>query len=591
MEIGDYSNTPLVESPAQSWWERLTIADGLFVLVVILGSVLRFVDLGRIPLSAAEAELALAVWRFWQPGNAEIALSSPAYFTLTSLLTQIFGFSDGVMRLVPALFGLAVVCLPWLLRRQLGDAGALVVCGFLAISPLNVILSRTVGGEAIALFAVFLLAVAVMRYADTPALSGGKVAAPHWLYLAAAAMALGFTSAPLFYSGLVTLVIVWVVIRLLKLSLFPEREPLDRRTWRNTLLVGGGVFVAFSSKLLWVTAGFGGSAQILGTWVAQIGGDDSGRILADPFLALARYEPALVILGVVAVLWALWRASVSGLALVYWLLAALILMLFQPGIMSNAALVTLPGYLLVGLLAGLILSERPMTGLTWIVAGGVFLFCMLMLVNLGRFVRVVIFDPNEIQYLAMMIIGLALLAVLLYLVLTLDVTAVTQGLLLGLIAFLVIITWGTGWWLGHLAANDPRERWVQSATDSDIRLLVTTLQSLSSQLSGSDTDLDVASSVDTTVLRWYLRSFRNARIGQTLPAGGADVLITSAQAEPALANNYSGADFGLSLYKNPPEQQVINVRTFTDTLRWWFFHDSPAQPANERVIVWVKAQE
>ncbi|HRQ41156.1 MAG TPA: glycosyltransferase family 39 protein [Chloroflexota bacterium] len=584
MEIGDFSGTSVNEPAAQSWWERLTVADGLFVLIVLAGGVMRFVNLGRIPLAESEAELALAVWRFWQPGSsADIIPGSPAYFTLTALLTQLFGFSDTVMRLIPALFGLALVGQPWLLRRRLGDAGALVACVFLAISPLNVILSRTAGGDAIALFAVLLLAAALVRFGDTGAGS--------WLYAAAAAIGLGLASAPLFYSGLVTLLVVWVVIRLLKLPLFPEREPIATHIKRNALLVGGGVFVALSSFMLWHPAGFGSSAQILGTWLAQFGGVGNGRSLAEPFLALARYEPALVVLGTVAVIWALWRTSVPGLALVYWLLAMLLLLLVQPGVMSNAALVTLPGYLLVGLLANLVLTERPVTWLAWGVAGGVFLFFMLMLVNLGRFVRVVVFNPNEMQYLAMMIVGLMLLAMLLYLVLTLDVTAVTQGLLLGVMTFLVIITWGTGWWLGHLAANDPRERWVHTATDDDMRLLLDTLHTLSLQRTGSATGLDLASSVDTAVMRWYLRDFRNARLGQTLPVGGADVLITPAQAQLALADSYSGADFDLTLRRNPSEQQGINARTITDTLRWWFFHDSPARPANERVIVWVKAQE
>jgi hypothetical protein len=128
-------------------------------------------------------------------------------------------------------------------------------------------------------------------------------------------------------------------------------------------------------------------------------------------------------------------------------------------------------------------------------------------------------------------------------------------------------------------------------TDNDVLLLTKTLQELSLQRVGSDTELDVASSVDTAVLRWYLRDFRNAQIGQTLPAGAADVLITPAEAEPALEAGYSGHDFGLTLRQLPPNQQPVTARTVTDTLRWWFFHDSPEQPANERVIVWVRANE
>jgi predicted membrane-bound mannosyltransferase len=98
-------NTPETEiaPQADNRLEQLTIADGIFALILLVAGLFRLVDLGKIPLSGSEAELALSVWRFWQPGSELLTVSSPAYFTLTSLLTQIFGFSDSTMRLVPAL--------------------------------------------------------------------------------------------------------------------------------------------------------------------------------------------------------------------------------------------------------------------------------------------------------------------------------------------------------------------------------------------------------------------------------------------------------------------------------------------------------
>jgi hypothetical protein len=526
------------------------------------------------------------VWQFWQPGNEMTAVGSPAYFTFTSLVTQIFGFSDGVMRLVPALFGLALLCLPWLLRHRLGQVGALVACGFLAISPLNTAVSRTVGGEAIALFAILLLFVAWVRYQE----AGNR----HWLYITFGALGLGLASAPLFYSGLVTLAVAWFAASRMGVTLgLPAPE---RNVWRTAVLITLGVFAACSSFFLWYPAGFGAAAQLLGTWLGQFGGGN-GRAFADPFLALGRYEPGLILLGTAAMLWAILRGQPWGLAFVYWLLAGLLLMLVQVGVMSNALLLTLPGYLLIGLWADVVLRRRSMTGLAWGTAALIFLLLMLVLVNVGRFLRVVVFNPQDIQYLLVILLSFILVVMLIYILLTVEVTAVIQGTLLACLAFFAFVAWGTGWWLAHQAANDPRERWVTSGTDSDIRLLLESLHTFSRQFSNSDTELEMAASVDTAVMRWYLREFENAEIGQTLPAtaqsgfGLADhpVLITPAESELQIGSAYTGADYGLTLREAAPLATTNRLDSALQTLRWWFFHDSAAPVDNERVILWVRA--
>jgi hypothetical protein len=460
--------------------------------------------------------------------------------------------------------------------------GALVACLLLAVSPLNTAVSRTVGGDAIALFAVLLLLVAVVRYRDT--------AVTTWLYVMAGAIGLGLASAPLFYSGLATLAVAGVILRLFKLSPFAEKMgPPDNPTRRNALIIGVAVFAASSSFLLWYPAGFGASAQILGDWLAQFG-VGNGRALIDPYLALVRYEPALLFMGGVAILWAVWRNQVLALAFVYWLLAGLLFMLIQAGVMNNTLLLTLSGYLLIGLLAQSALQSQPANRFAWLTAVAIFFWLILLVVNTGRFLRVIAFDPGEIQYLLIIILGFLLVAMVLYVLMAFDVTAVLQGIFIGFLAYFVFVMWGTGWWLGHQAANDPRERWVQSATDNDIRLMQEALHSFSRQFTNSNTELDIASSVDTPVLRWYLRDFSNAQIGDTLPPTAVNaVLITPEQTEPLIGQSYTGSDFGLTLAKAAPTGVPLDLNQWVETLRWWLFHDSPTLPLNERVILWVRA--
>ena len=94
-----------------------------------------------------------------------------------------------------------LVLLPWLLRQRMGPVGALITAVFLAVSPITTITARTAGGEAIAMFAIFLLLAAWVRWQDS---RDGR-----WAITLAAALGLGVASAPLFYSGLAALGIAW----------------------------------------------------------------------------------------------------------------------------------------------------------------------------------------------------------------------------------------------------------------------------------------------------------------------------------------------------------------------------------------------
>jgi len=285
----------------------------------------------------------------------------------------------------------------------------------------------------------------------------------------------------------------------------------------------------------------------------------------------------------------MWRSQPLGLACVYWLSVILIFMLAQSGTMNNTLLLTLPGYLLVGLVTNFVLTHDTWHPLGWLVTGGLFLVLFLILVNTGRMLRVIVYDPRDVSFILVMLMGIILVMLMLYIVMTYSSTAVTQGVFLAFLAFFAFITWGNAWWLGHEAANDPRERWVASGTDQDVRLLAATLESLSNQFSNANADLDIASSVDTPVLRWYLRDFNNAYLGDTLPVTAVnDVLITPLQAEMTLGESYSGQDFGLAHVGLMPQQTPLSVNTAVNTLKWWLFRDSDTAVQNEQIILWVR---
>lgn len=556
---------------------RLTVADGLLGLILLAAAVIRFAALGTLPLSNAEATEALAVWQFWQPGTAVLPIS-PAYFSLTSPLTQLFGFGDGVMRFIPALFGLGLIGLPWLLRHRLGTQGALVTAVLLAISPLNIVISHTAGGDSIALFALLLLFIAYIRYQET--------AAARWLYALFAALGLGMSSSALFYSGLFTLLLAWFIHSRLGLSLFVTGwhvRPTETN-WRQGTAVAVAIFILLSSFFLLQPAGMGSSARLLGSWFQQFG----GSLTLNPLLAAVRYEPALILLGLIAIGWAIWRSHPLALFMMYWLSSSLVLLLLQRDFLSNALLLTLPAALLIGIWSNAVWRRRW----DWL-SGSVALVglasAFILLVNIARSGRVILQNPQEGSGYLILILAVVLFAgVVLYFVASEDAAAVSQGLLLAILAFFLFYQWGTGWWMGQQAANDPRERWVNSGTDLAVRELSDTVRTLSRQLANSDTQLEIGSTVEMPALNWYLRDYSRLEQLSTLPLiPTQQVIIAPEVADSPLAAGYSGTDFTVQRSKPTPPTAPSPTAVY-DTFRWWFFHDTTAVAPVERVVVWVR---
>ena len=565
--------------PFGGWLSRLTVADAMLGVILLAAAILRLANLGFLPLSDAEAVQGLAVWQFWQPETAVIAPSSPAFFSLTASLTQLFGFTDGVMRLVPALFGLGIIFLPWLLRHRLGTQGALVTAVLLTISPLNTIASRTAGGDSIAIFALLLLFIAFIRYQET--------AATRWLNTLFVALGLGFTSSALFYSGLITLLLAWLVHSRLGLSLFVAGWQVNptKTNWRKGTAVGVTIFLLLSSFFLLLPTGLGASARLVGDWAQQFG----GQLSVDPLLAFLRYEPALLVLGVFGLIWAIVQGQPLALFAVYWLSAGLIFSLLQPNFMANALLLTLPTALLSGILVNAAWRRR-WDWFSGISAAASLGGALVVLVNFARLGRTAEINPQESTiYLIVILLTVLFVGLVLYFAASEEATAVSQGVLLGMLGFFVFYLWGTSWWMGQQAANDPRERWVETGTDLAIRELDDAVQILSRQFANSDTQLQIGTTLNMPALTWYLREHDQLQMLETLPlAPTQQVLITEFNPESRVATGYSGTDFVVRRNEPIPPEERPTTAVY-DTFRWWFFHDSTAVAPVERAIVWVRA--
>ena len=112
-----------------------------------------------------------------------------------ALAFWIFGDSDITTRIPAVFFGTALVALPFFLRRQLGQVGALCVATLFAFSPMLLYFSRYARTDIYVVFWMMLLVVCIWRYIEE--------SKARYLYIGAAAMSLSFCTKEVTYFAVV----------------------------------------------------------------------------------------------------------------------------------------------------------------------------------------------------------------------------------------------------------------------------------------------------------------------------------------------------------------------------------------------------
>ncbi|MEZ4623248.1 MAG: TIGR03663 family protein [Thermomicrobiales bacterium] len=148
----------------------ISLETALYLIIFAAAAFTRLYDLGSGALHHDESMHAYYSWRFLE-GNDYAhnpLLHGPLLFMLTALGFFFFPENDATARLMPALFGIALVMLPWLLRspRYLGRWGALSASTFLLISPSIFYYSRHLRHDMFTVALTLLLFICMVRFLD-----------------------------------------------------------------------------------------------------------------------------------------------------------------------------------------------------------------------------------------------------------------------------------------------------------------------------------------------------------------------------------------------------------------------------------------
>jgi hypothetical protein len=570
--------------------EKKSISIEQVLYLVILGVALwmRLLHLGSVPLNEVEAGWALRAFHV-SSGGAVNTGSQPAYVLLTGLLFTLFGSSDTLARLLPALSGALLVLLPYWQRQRIGQPAALLFALALAFDPGLVSLSRQAGGPMMAL--AFTLLALSYWLKNKPICAG---------ILAGLSLLSG--TAAIF--GWLALALLWAVLQITsKISMEIDKDQLRTATLAAavTLVLVGTLFLRFPQGISGIGAALWGFLQGFVRF--------SGVPMVELALALLVYQPLALLFAAFGWFSAEGTDPGTRSALKYGLLVTFLLALLYPAReMADLAwtLVPLWGLATVGLQRILPRQTELRSPVLWSEASLTIVLIVLFWINFAAVSKIHpislpqaweslvhfkisdlgLLDLGTQNYLARVAV-LALVPLLVYLSMVLvglgwDIPDARRGFLLGLIISLCAYTFSVSWAASQLPERPPNELWTSGGAPGNIREIIDTIGDFAEWTNGQRQTIDAVYEINSPALEWELRGFPEAVFSdQVSPTDFPSVVITPALGyEPRLEQAYRGQSFVLQKYRQwvswPP-----------DFLTWFVYRNIP--PIPDEAILWVRA--
>ncbi len=152
---------------------RISLEGALWLLLIVTAAITRFWDLGSRALHHDETIHTYYSWGMYSgevPYVHNPLMHGPFLFHGNALVYLLFGASDASSRFLPAVSGVLLVALPWLLRgpRFLGRWGALAAGFMLLLSPSFLYYTRYIRHDPYTALGALVLCIAIFRYLEQP---------------------------------------------------------------------------------------------------------------------------------------------------------------------------------------------------------------------------------------------------------------------------------------------------------------------------------------------------------------------------------------------------------------------------------------
>lgn len=562
-----------------------------WIILLMAATLMRLCGLAQTPLAPDEAATALASLDIAQERPAEPTGEGALLLVGNALLFAVSGAGDGLARLLPALAGAALVAVPWLWRRRLGEVGALTAAGILGFSPLLLFASRHVAGATVGLLgAALLLTVLFARAGDVDA-DEDEAEFPKSPVLVVAGVALGLAGGAVFYDLLLAGLCVWLFHGWFQNKRL--RWPFEPRAMLAGAAIAGLISIGFGFHMDW--SGIGdGLAGWFNSWRVW-GGGAPGALLLDV------YEPLTLLLTFMGLGWVIARKDYDAFAVCAAAVLALILALLHPGAVTLTwTTVLVPCAFLGGFGVQRMVEGIPFPTMRWILLH-VLVECLLW-VPAGLALAAHAHNPTMaaqpgwlILVGAVVLLALHILTAMLF-SFVVPAALVWRGTLLGLAVTLLVAQYSAGWGLSFSRSASPAEPAARIRTSLDVWNLRQTLDDLaiaqglrrdsaSLTLVGHDAESMAA-------LRWALRDFSKIEVVVEWPIEGDGFAIAPEWSRPPEA---SGAWRGMRFVAlsrsdgSAPRCQSLAPLLCTELVGWVMFREAPANTLlSDYVVLWER---
>jgi hypothetical protein len=568
-----------------------TVNRWAWFVLLALALALHLLFLARVPLSPSELPQALASLDAIRQVELSTASQSALLHLGNMLLFSLFGVGNGIARLIPALAGFALVCLPWYWRYRLGNTGALIAAGVLLFSPLVLFASRRVEGTTLSLLAAGALFTALAPVWNQ------NIREKYRDILITLGVSIGVLSGPAFYDMALAGIAAWFFWHWL------QREKLDfehYQSWMRSALTGLGVAILFSIGFGFRWSGWNdvmdGLAYWLSSWVVTSDASHLGALLL--------YEPLSLALAIVGVGYA-WRKRASfQLALAVWALVVLLLVSLRGGApVSSVGVAILACAYLAGYGGQNIIRDMPSSLTKWVFLhiGLGFVFLIPALLGLTQYAGGLVSADRPLLVLAGVIVLLAMQALLAFLFsLVLPVNVLWRSALLGISVMCLYIQTGFSLQLNFVRPTSPLEPAVMAAGSPDMMAFKQMIADIAIQrglredtlaITVVDSDAEITDSV-----RWTLRQYDRLQVSLVWPTETAlsttEYLVITPEGMD-LSNvttpGWKGMRFTVvSSYLAPtPGCRRMTTIDCTDWVKWYLYRTSPYPQSLKGLILWA----
>ncbi len=555
----------------------------LYALAFLFAIALRFIQLGAMPLTDAEAAPALQALRIAQ--GLKPALSPhPLHILFTSILFFLYGGgTDSLARFLPALIGSLLVFVPLLFADRIKPRPSLILAFFIALDPGLVSLSRQVASP---ILAVTFLLFAWGFFAQKRASLAGFFAA------------LALLSGPSLWAGILGLAITWAILKGLN-SRRPSQPPtpyvepsletlnvqpstfdlrLSTISLVATLLTIGTLFFIVPNGL---SAALASIPAYIKAWLT-----DSNVPASRLFFSLLIYQPLGFLLAIIAIIRGWRTGSRRIIPLSIWFLVSLLLAIFVPSRqVADLAWALIPLWAMAALEltrnVDVFIEERNE------VAGVIFLTVFVWTFTWLDFSGLVWLPENSQEYVMRfwLLIGSLFLLIMSLLLVAAgwSIRIARIGGIWGLALAFGALGFGGALGAAGLRGMSHPELWWPANIPAHADLLESTISDISEWGLGDDHAAPVMIvGLDSSALEWALREHQVFVVeASRLDISSAPYfVVTPFQDNPALSSAYRGQDF---IWRQTP---LWNVSLMQDWIRWAALRNMPQ--TSETIILWAR---